>query len=142
MALQPRISNAAARAMLDTLTALFDAGAGPGKIRVYDGTKPAGPDTAITTQVLLAELILDDPAFAASADLNPGAIATAEPVNVDPAANNTGTATWFRALDSNNVAIDDGTVGTSDADMIVNTTSVVTGVIFTVLGWTITQPEG
>jgi hypothetical protein len=49
-----KISTAARNAMADALVDLLDAGAGAGKIRIYDGTQPAGPGTAITTQVLLA----------------------------------------------------------------------------------------
>lgn len=141
MALAPAISNAAAKAMLDALTALINAGAGAGKLRIYSGTKPTNPDVAIGAQVLLAELTLSDPAFTAATDANPGALATASAISDDTSANNTGTATWFRVVDSNDVAIIDGSVGTSSADLILDDTALVSGQTVKVTSWTITQPE-
>lgn len=141
MPVAPGISNAAAIAMLDALVDRLDAGSGAGKIRIYDGTRPTDVDTAVGAQVLLAELTLSDPAFGAAADDTPGAIATADPITDDSAANATGTASWFRALDSNNVAIIDGNVGTSSADLILDSVSITAGQTVSVNSWTITQPE-
>jgi len=53
---------AAANAALNAIHDLINAGTGPGTIKVYTGTKPAGPATAVTTQVLLGTLTLSDPA--------------------------------------------------------------------------------
>lgn len=141
MANNTAISNAAAIAMCNALVDLLDAGSGPGKIRIYDGAQPSGPDTAVSGQTLLAELTLSDPAFGSAVDASPGATATAGAIADDTAADATGTATWFRALDSDNNAVIDGSVGTSNADMILNTTSIVQNAIVQITAWTVTMPE-
>ena len=141
MALATRISNAAAKAACDAIVDLLDAGAGAAVVRIYDGTQATDPDTAIGAQVLLAELTCSDPAFGAAADAAPGGRATANAVTTDASANNTGTATWFRALDSNGVAVLDGSVGTSGCDMNINSTSITSGAAVAITSWTVTMPE-
>lgn len=141
MAVGTTLSNAAAIAACDAIVDLIDGGSGAGKLRIYDGTKPANPDVAISTQTLLAELTLSDPAFGAAADANPGGRATASSITQDSSANNSGTASWFRVVDSNNVAILDGTVGTSDADLILVTVTIVATQPVQVSSWTVTVPE-
>lgn len=98
------------------LTAL-DAGAGAGKIRIYSGTRPATGGTATT---LLAELPLSDPAGTVT-----NGVLTLSAITDDSSADATGTATWFRALDSDNTAVLDGDVGTSGSDLNLVTTSIV-----------------
>ncbi len=141
MAAATRISNAAAIAACNAIVDLIDAGSGAGKLRIYDGTQPAGPDVAVSDQTLLAELTLSDPAFGAAADANPGGRATADTITGDTSANATGTASWFRAVDSDGNAVIDGSVGTSDADLILVTTSIVAGQPVEVTSWTVTMPE-
>lgn len=140
-AVATRISNAAAIAACDAIVDLVDAGAGAGKLRIYSGTQATDPDTAIGAQTLLAELTFSDPAFGACADANPGGRATASSITADSSADATGTATWFRVVDSNNVARFDGSVGTSSADLILNTTSIVSGANVAVSSYTFTVPE-
>lgn len=141
MALATRISNLSARAMCDAIVDKLDQGAGAGKVRIYDGTQAVDPDTAIGAQVLLAELTLSDPAFGAAADAAPGGRATASAITQDSAANATGTASWFRAVDSDNTAILDGSVGTSGADLNLNSVAITTGVAVQISSWLVTQPE-
>jgi len=141
MALVTRLSNAAAKAACDAIVDLIDGGATAGKLRIYSGTQATDPDTAIGAQVLLAELPLSDPAFGNAADAAPGGRATASAVTSDASADATGTATWFRVLDSNNVAITDGSVGTSGADLNINTVSIVAGAQVSITAWTFTVPE-
>lgn len=142
MATNTRISNAAAIAACDAIVDLIDGGAGAGLLRIYSGTQPADPDTA-ATGTLLAEITLNDPAFGAAADAAPGGIATASvsPALEDTSANATGTAGYFRVVDSNGTAIMDGEVGTSGADLNLNTTSIVSGATVSVTSWTVTMPE-
>ena len=52
MANNPKISSAAVNAQADALSDLLD----NGYLRIYDGTQPANANTAVSTQVLLAEL--------------------------------------------------------------------------------------
>ncbi len=59
----------------------------------------------------------------------------------DTSADATGTAAWFRAYDSDDTAILDGSVGTSDADMIIDNTSINSGQTVSISSWTITMPE-
>lgn len=129
------VRSLAANAALDSV----DAGAGAGKIRIYDGARPAGPDTAITTQVMLAEFTLADPAWAA-------AVNGTKDLDADPDLSTTGaaagTAAWFRALDSDNVAKYDGSVGTSGADLNLNTTTISVGLTVTITSGTGTMPAG
>lgn len=117
--------------MLDEITALFDAGAGAGKLRIYDGTRPATGGTATT---LLAELTLTDPSAAAAS----GGVLTLSAIADDASADATGTATWFRIVDSNNVFVLDGNVGTSGSDLNLNSTAITVGGAVSVTSFVIT----
>jgi hypothetical protein len=123
--------NAAANAVVDL--------ADDGYIRIYDGTQAANPQTAIGSQVLLAELRFGTPAFGAAAT----GTATAEAITADVSANNTGTATWFRVLQSDGTTVLwDGTVSTSGADLnLASGTSITSGDNIAIDSMTYTQPE-
>ena len=114
------------RDRLDEITAAIDAGASAGLLRIYDGTRPANADTAITSQNLLAELTFSDPSFPAAAG-TPGTM-TANSITPDNSANATGTATWFRIVDSNSIAVMDGNVGTSGSDLNMGSVAINVGV--------------
>lgn len=135
MANNPKLSNAAANAAVDAVCALLDGGS----LRLYDGTQAADADTAIGAQVLLAELPLGTPAFGAAVD----GVADAEPITDDADADATGTATWFRAVQSDGVTVVfDGTVGTSGADLNLNSVSIVEDANVEVTGFSYTQSKG
>jgi len=131
-----RITDAARSACADALVDLIDAGAGAGTIKIYDGSQPAGPSTAITSQVLLATLTWSDPAFGAAAS----GVATASAVTDDSSADATGTATWARIADSDGTAIFDCDVGTSGATLNLNSVSIVAGGIVRITSFTVTMP--
>lgn len=131
-----RVSNAARSSLADALRLLVDGGAGAGKIRVYSGTQAVGPDTAIGAQVLLAEFTLVDPSFGAAVN----GVTTLLSVPRSTTGLAAGTATWFRVLDSNNVAIVDGAVSTSGAEMNLNTTTISVSVAVDLTSGTITMP--
>lgn len=137
-----KISNAAALAACDAIVDLVDGGAGAGKVRIYSGSQPTDPDTA-ATGTLLAELTMSDPAFGAAADDTPGGIATAASITDDSSANATGTAGYFRIVDSDDNAIVDGSVtGTGGGgDMELSTTSITSGDTVSVTSLTLTMPE-
>lgn len=124
-------SAAARNAELDGLTATVG---NAGLLRVYDGTRPANVAAAITGN-LLAEIVMGSP-------WAPGAVAGVVSPTVpqsDLSANATGTATHFRQWKADGTtAVIDGNVGTSAADMIVNTTAFVTGGVVTITGFSIT----
>lgn len=109
-------------ARLDAINAAINAGAGAGKIRIYDGSRPA-TGGAVTN--LLAELTFSDPASSGAAA---GALAF-DAITQDASADATGTATWFRIVDSTNAFVLDGSAGASGggADLELNTTSIVAG---------------
>lgn len=116
---------------LDEITALVDAGSGAGKLRIYDGTQPA---TGGTVTILLAELVMSDPSFAAAT----GGVLTANAINDDTSADAAGTATWFRLVDSDNTFVADGTAGTVGTDLILNTDVFSVGLNVSVDSMTIT----
>lgn len=136
MALNTKISNAAAIASCNSTVDLIDGGATAGILIIYDGTQPVDVDTVVTTQVILAELLLSDPAFGAAVDGIGKVTATANAISDDVSANNTGTATWFRVYDSNGVAIIDGSVGIADADLILNSVNVIIHGLISIISWT------
>lgn len=98
----------------------LNAGAAAGKLRIYNGTRPA-TGGAVTT--LLAELTLSDPCESSIA----AGVLTFAAITSDSAADNSGTASWFRMVDSDGTFVLDGDVGTSGADLNLNTTSIVAG---------------
>lgn len=104
--------------MLDQIKTALDAGAGAALIRIYDGTRPATGGAATT---LLAELTCTDPAAPAAAS----GVLTFSAITQDASANATGTATWFRMVDSAATFVMDGNVGTSGSDLNLTTVSIV-----------------
>ena len=118
------LSDAAVNAVLTEIANRLDAGTGPATISVYTGTKPAGPDTAITTQVLLGTQTCSDPVgFVASRSLTFGTITQ------DSAADDSGNATWARTSDSDAVAVVDVDVTATGGGgfLQLNTTAIVAG---------------
>lgn len=127
-------ANAAVNAGADAVWDLLD----NGYLRIYDGTQPATADTAVSTQTLLAEL-----RFAAtSASGATAGVVTAGTITADSSANDTGTATWFRALKSDGTTpVFDGSVGTATADLVLNSTSIASGIAVEVTAFTYTWPK-
>jgi hypothetical protein len=135
----PTLSNARRTAAIAGHTGALDSGSAAGKIRVYSGSKPAGPDTAIGAQVLLAEFTCADPAFTAGATgvqtLDATPALTAEGLAA-------GEATWYRAVSSDNVAHFDGTVSNEAGagELKMNTTTVSVGLDLEITSGNLTQP--
>jgi len=122
MANNLKLSNTAVNAEADALSVLLD----NGYLRIYDGTQAATADTAVGAQVLLAELRFNADAAAAAT----AGVLTFNAITQDSSANNTGTASWFRALKSDgSTVLFDGTVGTSGCDINIATTAIVAGAI-------------
>lgn len=133
MALNTRISTVAANAQLDALAPL----ANDGYIRIYDGSQPATPETAIGAQVLLAELRFGVTAFAAAASKQ----IVANAITDDSSANATGTATWCRILKSDGTTVLwDGSVGTSSANIILNSVAISAGARVSISALTMDLP--
>lgn len=88
-------------------------------IRIYDGTQPTNANTAITTQTLLVSLPISG---SFGTDSN-GTITLSAVTSASAIA--TGTASFFRIVKSDGTTVVmDGSVGTSNADMILNTTAI------------------
>lgn len=139
MADTTKVSNAAATAEADALAGLLD----NGYLRIYDSTggtgQPATVDTAIGSQVLLAELRFANPSDAGAAN----GVITFSGLTADSAANATGTATWFRAFKSDGTtAVWDGSVSTASATLNLNTTSIVINANVSVTSLTFTVNKG
>jgi hypothetical protein len=137
MANNPKLTNRGASAAADAVCAL----ANSGLLRIYDGTQAATADTAVGAQVLLAELTLNATAFGAASN----GVATAGAITQDASANAAGTATWFRVLDSGGVDVTDnlfdGSVGTSGADLNLNSVAISAGAAVSISSFTYTQSK-
>lgn len=134
-----RIPTARRNAAADLLVDAIDAGSGPGTIQIRSGAQPATANDA-ASGTLLATLTCSDPAFGAASD----GVATANAITGDSSADATGTAGWFRVLDSSGATVLDGSITASGGggDMILSTTSIVAGGAVNVTSWTVTQPAG
>ena len=105
-------------ARADLITAARDAGASGGHIRIYDGTRPSKGGTVTT---LLGELTFN----INSSPPASGGVLTALSITGDTSADATGTATWFREVDSNGLFVLDGDCGLAGADLNFNDVNVV-----------------
>lgn len=110
----------------------IDAGAGAGLTRIYDGTRPATCGTATT---LLAELTHTDP----SAPDGSNGVLTMSAITPDSSANATGTATWFRSVDSTGTCVLDGAVGTSGSDLNMNSVAISVGQQVSITSYVLTD---
>lgn len=116
MAADSRYSTTIRNAILAAIAAVSDGAI----LKIYDGTRPATADTAITTQNLLATFTLGTPAFAAPAS---GSMSANAIPNVTIAA--TSTASWFRLFESDGVTvICDGNIDTANANLVMNSTAL------------------
>lgn len=119
--------NAALDAAYDVLNAGF--------LRIYDGAQPATPETAISTQVMLAQLGLNATAFAAAASASKSANAI-----TSGTAAATGTAAWGAlVLSSGTIRVLDFEVGTSGANLNLNSVGISAGATVACSAFTISQ---
>lgn len=137
------ITNAQAITCCDAIVDSCDLGSGVAQatLVIYSGSVPATAGTALGAQVVLAQLPMSNPAFGNAANASPGAIATAAAITSDSAADATGTASFFRILDRNSVARIQGTVGTSGAELILNSVAITVGTQVSVTSLTVTMSE-
>ncbi|MDR5784047.1 hypothetical protein QCE63_32015 [Caballeronia sp. LZ065] len=121
MASNLKYSTAAKNAQQDAIATLIGNG---GKARLYDGTQPASPDVAVTTQNMLVECVGASPFAPASANgvLTAGTIAS----GTGTAAAGTGkTPTWYRIFKADGTtAVVDGTVGQTGCDLNLDNPSI------------------
>lgn len=135
MANSPQVYDAAAIAALNALTAT----ANSGYLAIYTGTQP-GVDGALTG-TLLVSLPLSATAFQTATASGSGASATANAATPADAVA-TGTAGYFAILKSDGTTVvATGSVGTSGADLNLNSVSVEIGTNMSISSFTITQPQ-
>lgn len=128
------VADNAANAAMDAIGPLFNSG----KLRIYDGSKPSDPDTAVGAQTLLAELTFGATAFGASS----AGVITANAITDDSSANASGTAAWYRCVKSDGTTpLIDGTVGTSGSDLNLNSVTIGAGATVSCTAFTITFPN-
>jgi hypothetical protein len=131
-ALNPKTTAARRDAALD---AAFGSGLNSGFLRIYDGTQPTDADTALGAQVKLAELTLNATAFAAASAGSKAANA----ITADSSADATGTATWGTLTTSAGTRYMDFSVGTSGANLNLNSVAISSGANVSVSSFTVTQ---
>jgi hypothetical protein len=132
MALNPKLSAAsrdlALNAALDVLNSGF--------FDIYDGTQPTDADTAVGAQVKLARLTFASTAYGASSS----GTKTAGAIGSDASADATGTASWYRQWRSNGTtAVWDGSVGTSGANLNLNSVAIQSGAQVSISAFTATM---
>ena len=146
MANDTNISMAAAIAACDAIVNLIDGGTGTNPmLKIYNGSQPADPDTAVGGQTLLATIDLGSATVFGNAATGTGdfAEATASAIlpKSDTTAAATGTATWFRVLNKSGTAIIDGTVGTSGCDLNLDSASITAGQTVKINTWAFRMPN-
>jgi hypothetical protein len=101
-------------------------------INIYAGSQPANANTAISGQTLLVTLTVSG---SFGTDSN-GTITLSSVANGTAVATNT--ATFFRITKSDTTTVVmDGSVGISDADLVLNNTSIATGQVVSISAGTI-----
>lgn len=106
------------------VTALNSALGNNATIQFYTGTMPAGPDTAISGQTLIASITFQPSGNFGTVS---GAVLTAGGLPVQAQAGASGTVTWARLSNSGGTAVVDVDVGTSGTTVIVANTTVTSG---------------
>lgn len=116
------------------LDAITTAVGSSGLLRIYSGTQPTNPDTALSGNTVLAELALSSTMAGGASS----GVLTLSTITADSSADNTGTAAFGALLTSGGTRKVDFSVGTSGADLNLNTTSIVSGATVSVTSFTIT----
>jgi len=138
------ITNAVAQSMLAAFQTAANAGTAA-VINIYesDGGVPADADASVGSATLLAQLTCEADIFSGISDDTPGALGTFDTITPDSSADATGTADFFRILtQSGGTVIAQGTVGTSNADLVFNTVAFTMGSEISISSMTILLPEG
>ena len=127
-----KVAVATRNAEINAATALLNTGT----IKIYDGTQPSTPETAVSTQTLLVTLTYGATAFG-SASSN---AATANAITSGTAVASS-TATWARMLKSDGTTVvADCSVGSSGCDINLATAVINTNDTVSITSLTWTQP--
>ena len=127
------ITTALRSTLADAAVDAVDVGAGTATLEIRTGSAP-GPDNA-ATGTLLATFNLPNPCFGSASS----GVATANAITAVTGAA-AGTAGYFRVKNRGATAVWEGSVGTSGADLNLNTTTISVGVDVSITSWTVTMP--
>lgn len=117
-------------AWLTTIANAIDAGSAGGKIKFYGGTRPSTGGTATT--------LIGTVTCATTCGTVSNGVLTFASFIEDSSADATDQATWARITDSDDNFVCDCSVGTSGADINLNSTSITAGGIIRITGGTLT----
>jgi len=135
MAPNPTFYDTPVKTSMDALTALLNSGF----LEIFTGSQPALDGSL--TGTLLVTLTFGSTAFAASVASAGTVTATANAIT-SGTAGATGTAGYFALLKTDGTTVvATGTVGTSSADLILNSTSIGSGATISCSGFSISQPQ-
>lgn len=135
MANVPRFTQAQIKVNMDALTALLN----NGFLEIFSGSQPAVD--AANTGTKIARLTFGATAFGASSSAGGIVTATANAIASDTSAVG-GTAGYFALMKSDDVTIvATGSVGTSGADLNLNSLVISAGATVSCSSFTITQPQ-
>lgn len=120
------------------LAAIVTAVGNAGTLKIYDGSQPATPNTAVGAQTLLSTHTCGTPFAGASSSAHPSVLTANAIGSATIAASST--ASWFRIASSGGTAAIDGTVGVgSGFDCNVSSTTFTSGQTATINSLTITS---
>jgi len=132
----PRFDQGTTEAAVDAVAALLDSG----YLRIYSGSQPAVDDSLSGT--LLAELTFGSTAFAGASSSGGTTTATANAITSDSSANASGTAGYHALVESDGTTVvGTGSVGTSGADLNMDSLSVTAGTTVSCSSYTISQSQ-
>lgn len=134
MANNPLWNDATVEAAVNAVAALLNSGT----IKIYTGAQPALDGSL--TGTLLATLTFGSTAFGSSAASAGTVTATANSIT-SGTAGNTGTAGYFALVTSGSATVMTGSVGTSGADLNMNTLSITSGNTVACSSFLITQAQ-
>ena len=121
-------------ARLDAISTTWGASA---KLRIYNGTAPTDVNAALSGNTLIAEVT---PAPAAASGGTKDMLGASKPL-VTTAAAAGNPVTFYRVYDSaGSVAKEQGTVGTSGTDLIIDNTNIASGQTVNFNTFTKTEP--
>lgn len=136
------LTNLTAQAGCNAIVDLIDGGTGAGSLKIYSGTIPTDADTALSGNTLLAELPFSATAFGAAADGTGKATATAAAITDDSSADASGTPTFFRVCDGDDVVIFQGSAGNvGTEDLVLDAATITAGQTVGISSLTFSLPE-
>lgn len=131
-----KIADTVKNAMLDAIETTWTAGY---ILRIYSGTAPADETTALPTSPAPVLLVTITPGDAPNASGGSKSMINGTPQATAVAA---GTASFYRVYNAGGTtSFEQGSVGTSGADMTLDNTSIASGQTVRITSWNKTIPD-